>query len=64
MGDINRLEEDAWSETSIALMSGRIRTKEDVEKDAKIVLNYIKWRKFYSHINPLNYFKKEKPFYW
>lgn len=50
-------------ESSIALMKRKIRTKTDVEKDRKTLFRKIKFYKIISFLNPINYFKKEKPYF-
>jgi hypothetical protein len=71
MIDMNSLEQDAWMETSVALMEGRIRTNKDVARDIEKIRKYHereifqeKLKNFYLHLNPINYFRKEKPYGW
>lgn len=58
--DIEKVTEGEWQHTSVALSQGKIRTNEDVGND----YNKLKLSSFYSHLNPVNYFKKEKPLFW
>ncbi len=53
-----------WYGTSAALMQGKIRTKIEADKDADKLLRGMKRRNVYLHLNPFNYFKKEKPYGW
>jgi len=58
----NKCEDDSSVayDFSSALSQGKIRTEEDVKQDYK----KIKSNSFYQHLNPFNYFKKEKPLFW
>jgi hypothetical protein len=58
--DIENVVGGEFQHTSVALSQGKIRTNEEVKKD----YYKLKTSSFYSHINPINYFKKEKPLFW